>query len=313
MYSRWRTWSHQARPIGWQQLPKVAGASGRALPQTAGLVLIVLGLAHCSSSSGAPPQPPLQVRTQSANQTFFDDFDALSFDSWPLITPSSTFGRGGPNMVEEGDQWWTNPFTPETSIDVGALYSTSNGQLHLGLLPTPPEMAAYIRSNAGTDLPYLGTLLNSTPSNNQLFGYREVRVAVDNLPGFAFQACLESWETAGTWPPEIDMRINTDADGVQQIHFQVDGVGSDPWSAAIDATQMHTYGVDWESDNITFYIDRNQVFQVATPQGSYTTNAAYWYLLTAANYIDPNRTDPDPSARPHAHVDYVGAWDGLPF
>ena len=33
---------------------------------------------------------------------------------------------------------------------------------------------------------------------------------------------------------------------------------------------MHTYGVDWQVNFITFYVDGVQVFRVPTPDGSYT-------------------------------------------
>jgi hypothetical protein len=255
-----------------------------------------------------------------ATPTFQDDFQSLSLheyvqpgDTWALISPSTPDGRGGPNDDEQGDQWWTNPFNPATPAQ--GLYTDSNNKLLLGLLPTPPAEASYIGSQAGAKLPYLGTLLNSTPSMYQLFGYFEVAVAVENLPGFSFQACLESWEISGSWPPEIDVRIQTDGSGAQSVLLQVDTRnGPIPTTLSMDATGMHAYGIDWESDYITFYIDRNQVFQVPTPtDGTYTTYPAYWYLLTGANYIDLG-VDPDPGSLPvYASVGSVTAWASRPF
>jgi len=230
-----------------------------------------------------------------------------------LISPSTPDGRGGPNDDEQGDQWWANPFNPATPIQ--GLYTDPGGQLLLGLLPTPPASASYISSQSGTNLPYVGTLMNSTPSMYQLFGYFEVGVAVDNLPGFAFQACLESWEISHSWPPEIDIRIQTDGSGNQSVLLEVDTTsGGIPTTIAMDATGMHAYGIDWESDFITFYIDRNQVFQVPTPtDGTYTSYPAYWYLLTGANYINLG-VDPDPGSLPvYAHVGSVTAWASRPF
>ena len=259
--------------------------------------------------------------------TFEDDFSTLSLhrnveagDNWGLCSPGTPDGRGGPLDSEYGDQWWTNPFNPATPIQ--GLYSDSNGEMLLGLLPTPAEDAAYIGSNAGTNLPYVGTLLNSATSCYQLFGYWEVTVAVDKLPGFAFQACLESWELSHSWPPEIDVRVYTDGSGAEWAFLAVDtgtgngcpgGIDCTPTTIPIDA-KMHAYGVDWESDFITFYVDRTQVFQVPTPtDGTYTNYPAYWYLLTGANYIDLG-ADPDPASLPaYAHVDSVVVWQSRPF
>ncbi|MDD5676295.1 MAG: family 16 glycosylhydrolase, partial [Chitinivibrionales bacterium] len=216
---------------------------------------------------------------------------------------------------EAGDQWWTNPYNPSTPID--GLYQVSNGQLNLGLKPVPAAYQTYIDNQAGKHLPYAGTLLNSASTCYFMYGYWEVTVAVDNLPGFSFQACLENWEKTGKWPPEIDLRVTDEQNGTQTIMFEMRDGNLPTWtqwkSQSYDATKMHSYGISWQSDYITYYIDRVQVNQVATPKdGTYTTNPCFWYLLTGANY--EGNGDPNVSQLPaYAHVESVKVWDKRPF
>ena len=161
-------------------------------------------------------------------------------DTWALISPGTPEGRGGPNDDEAGDQWWVNPFNPQTP-DPG-LYSNTNHELWLAVVLTPSGSGRLHQlDRRRPNLPYLGTLLNSTQSMYQQFGYFEVTVAVQNLPGFSFQACLESWEISHAWPPEIDIRIQTDGTGAQTLLVAVDTTATAALAKtlAIDATAMH--------------------------------------------------------------------------
>src|SRR4051794_40785070 len=125
--------------------------------------------------------------------TFSDNFTSLSLhqdwqagDNWMLIAPDTTQGRGGPNYVEAGDQWWVNPYNPNTPID-GIYTLAPDGGLRLGVIPTPAADQAYINAQAGADMPYVGGILNTYPASYQKYGYWQVTVSVPTLPGFTFQ------------------------------------------------------------------------------------------------------------------------------
>ena len=270
-----------------------------------------------------PTPTPTTTPTPTQTPTFEDNFTTLSLhenwqagDNWELIAPDTTLGRGGPNYNESGDQWWTNPYNPNTPIS--GLYSLASGDgLKLGLLPTPAANQTYINSQAGANMPFVGTLLNNYPTDYQKYGYWEITAAVHALPGFAFQADIENAQITGTWPPEIDLRISTDGSGVQTVLYDVaTSSGTETWttssSAGFNASASHTYAWDWESNDITFYIDNAQVWQVATPQdGSYTSNPMFLYLLTGANYI--GNGDPNPASLPaYALVSNVTVYASRP-
>lgn len=255
----------------------------------------------------------------STTLTFDDEFDSLSLhrtwqagDNWQLIAPDSTDGRGGPNWGEGGSQWWVNPYNPSTPAN--DIYSASNGQLNLSLLPTPGSEQAYIDQQAGTHLPYVGGLLNNSPTNYQHYGLWETSMAVDRVPGFSAEVAVENVQLTGHWPPQLNIGVSTDGGGNQtlQAAMHYDGTSAD-YSQAIDGTQQHSYGIDWEADAITFYFDKAQVLKVANPGGVYQTDQMFAYLYTGANYSAGTDTDPPLASLPaSAYVDYFRVYAGDP-
>ena len=270
-----------------------------------------------------PTPVPTPVLTTTQTPTFEDNFTTLSLhenwqagDNWMLIAPDTPLGRGGPNYNESGDQWWTNPYNPNTPIS-GIYTLAPGGGLQIALLPTPSADQAYINSQAGTNMPFVGGIINSYPTNYQKYGYWQITATMPAVPGTSFQADIENVQVTGTWPPEIDLQIFTDSAGVETVLYDVQTTsGGESWttssSAGFNASVQHTYGWDWESNNITFYIDHQKVWQVATPQdGSYTTNPMFLYLLTAANYI--GNGDPNPASLPvHALISNVSVYASMP-
>ena len=282
------------------------------------------------SRATAPSEasPARQFKTQitsallariSGTITFDDEFNTLSLhriwqqgDKWQLIAPDSTGGRGGPKWGEGGSQWWVNPFNPNTAIN--GIYSVSNGMLNLRLLPTPPQYQSYIDRAAGAHMPFIGALLNSSPTNYQHFGYWEIGVSSDRVPGFAFEMALENVQLTGHWPPQLTIGVSTDGSGRQtlQAHMYAGRTSSD-YSQAIDGTQQHDYGIVWESDFITFYFDNTKVFQVPNPGGVYQTDKVFAYLYTGANYSHGTGVNPPTSSLPaNARIDYFRVYTAKP-
>jgi hypothetical protein len=148
-----------------------------------------------------------------------------------VTAPDTPRGRGGASFQEMGDQWWTNPFNPRTPVSGGPrpapLYQIDSNGLKLALLPAPSSGQSYIRSQCRcTNMKYVGALLNSSQTSRHRFGYVEMQVAVDRLPGFTFQADEDAQPFPLVWPPEIDFPlIYTDASGVQWMKIQVNERG----------------------------------------------------------------------------------------
>ena len=319
-----------------QAMQTSAAFHGQATQHMHRLVTILLFLFVAVPSAGAQPMnlPGVDGHpNRAARPLFSDEFTSLSLhgiwqrqDKWQLVAPDSPQGRGGANFREGGDQWWTNPFNSRTPVPgangAAPLYQIDRNGLKLGLLSAPPASQSYVRWQCGcANMKYFGALLNSSRTYLRKFGYVEMQVAVDRLPGFTFQADEEAQPISPVWPPEIDFPIiYTDANGVQWMKIQVnerDGKTQTYTMSSMDgfdSSVMHTYGVDWRVKFITFYVDSAQVFQVPTPtDGSYTYHSMYWYLLTGANYQQTNPVDPNPAHLPvYAHIRYFRAYVSRP-
>jgi hypothetical protein len=322
----------------WQALPAGASVSATAYsfthPAMAANGAAVVAIRDANNTSISAASAPFVVRgPESASNTiavpttvtvtanFSDTFTSLplhntwqSGDKWQLVAPDTPNGRGGANFGENGDQWWVNPFNSNTPIS--GIYVQDSTGLHLGLLNTPPANQSYINTTSGSTLPYVGALMNTSQTSYQKYGYWEFKVAVPKLAGFTWQADTENVQVTGTWPPEIDLRIGTNAAGVQTVLFQF-ALGGGQYTqytapSTFNATQMHTYGWDWEADFITFFIDNVQVFQAPNPSAAYSTNPMFIFLVTAANYIG-NTGDPLSTALPvSANVQAVNVYPARP-
>lgn len=242
-------------------------------------------------------------------------------NKWQLIAPNTPDGRGGPTYGEAGTQYWVNIYRP--GFSASGIYSVFNSRLRLGLMATPSGIQAAVDADAGASMPFIGTLVNSTPSYLLPHGYHEIVVAVPKIGGFTFEAALEA--PASGWPPEIDIVIYTNADNSQYVKFTVwdysGGIYSKGesiisplgWNGTVD----NTYGVDVGATNITFYLNGTQVFQTPTPTTVRSGTVEYdlpmqWYLLTASGYAG-DMSDPNPASLPAwAEVDSVKVWSAKP-
>jgi hypothetical protein len=301
--------------------------SGRAHRYTKRAASFLLLIALVPAANG-------QTVSGHAVALFDDDFTSLPLhyawhpgDKWQLIAPGDPIGRGGKRVFNEaGDQWWTNPFNPSTSIPGGMapapLYSVDKNGLNLQLQSLPTRIQAYVNARCEcANLAYAGTLLNTSRTAIRVYGYTEMQVAVDRVHGFAFQADEEAFPARPVWPPEIDWpKIWTDASGVQWLQGVVNrshGVASPSYTTSsnsgFDPSAMHVYGVDWQPRAITLYLDGAQVLQTPTPTTDNYRNGtpAFWYLLTGANYYGEG--DPSVGGLPaHAHVKYFRTYAEKP-
>ncbi len=332
------TLQYQNNAGGWTALPTGASVStvgftftdpGMAAPGVGNNTVSVrdantttiVATSNSFTVTGAESANDSTVTAALTAASFSDNFTSLSLhntwqagDNWQLVSPDTPAGRGGPTFGENGDQWWVNPFNTNTPIS--GIYVQNTSGLHLGLLTTPAADQAYITAQAGSALPYVAGLLNTSQTNYQKYGYWQITAAVPKVNGFTFQADTENVQLTGTFPPEIDLRIGTNSSGVQTVLFQF-ALGSGNYTqftmpTRFDPTQSHTYAWDWESNFITFYVDGVQQFQSANPSTAYQTAPMFLFLVTAANYI-ANTGDPAAASLPvSAQVTSVNIYPTKP-
>jgi hypothetical protein len=249
----------------------------------------------------------------ASTPSFSDDFTTLSLYNTRNTAAGGTWEPGmwyATDGVQVGNATFCiNPFNPATPVNT--IYTVSNGILSLGLAVTPSAISA-----ACNNLPTIGANIQTSQSFSQLYGYFEIRCADPGVSGTSFDFYLMN---TVTWPPELDILEIFDGIFTHTVHFTsttstqwANWMSSDPTVSGANLTQMHQYGVDWESDFITFYFDRVQTFQIATPAGY---DAAMFPILdmtagTANDYVG----QPDLSKFPLAmQIDYVKVWKVRPF
>ena len=328
--------SQPAQSVYYNNVP-VLSPSGN-LPAADTPTFTVTCLVNINASTGAGTlfvTSPAMQAAYNNGATFADEFTGLplhqfwqSGDNWGIgATFDNGLGQGGPWLGDFGQQWWVNPFNPNTAFTntatnyAGGIYQINpSGTLELGLYNTPSSMQTYInnQSQASGGLPYIGGLLNNQNLGTQQFGYWEFQVAVDKLPGFDFQFDIESYNASTNTnnPPEIDVRIYTNANNVQNLVVAIGGYGTlySATSPGFDASVQHIYGLNWQADFVTFYVDGSQVAQVATsslPAVYASGNPMFAYLLTGAHYN--SNTSPAAASLPkYAHVQYVRVYNTKP-
>lgn len=200
-----------------------------------------------------------------------------------------------------------NPFNPATPIS--SVYSTSGGMLLLNITATPSQYAS-----ACSHAPYVSSQLVSQ-TYSALHGYFEARIKVAAIKGTTAAFWLMD---SSTWPPEIDIveivtpTSNGDQLAAQTLWFmdQTTVQNVKFASQGFDASQWHTYGVDWQSGTTTFYVDRVATLSHATPSGytqpmfpilSFETGGSWSGSIPAGTHISP------------VDIDYVKVWTTKPF
>lgn len=82
-------------------------------------------------------------------------------------------------------------------------------------------------------------------------------------------------------------------------------------NAGFDASIKHVYGINWQSNAITFYIDGSQMYSTANPGGVYLTDQQFIFLATYANY--PSGVNPAAASLPASVlIDYVRVYQAKP-
>ncbi|MGB6454239.1 MAG: glycoside hydrolase family 16 protein [Streptosporangiaceae bacterium] len=134
----------------------------------------------------------------------------------------------------------------------------SGGALHL--LASPSAGAGYSTG---------GVMFTGNP---QTYGMYLVRMKGDYEPGLQISDIALLWPNSSVWPPEIDFYEDsggTRASYLATVHPGPSGNDSNQVHDAVncDATQWHTYGVQWTPNSITFTVDGHPAGAVVPTSG----------------------------------------------
>ncbi|CAN5155351.1 hypothetical protein BH10PSE4_BH10PSE4_07280 [soil metagenome] len=210
--------------------------------------------------------------TSDLTLAFSDEFNTLVISDGVTGTWQTTYGYRGAGPVSSH----TLQATGEKQIYVDASY-TGSGTTPLGLDPFSLSggvltITAAKTTAATKDLlygyDYTSGLLTTQPSFAQTYGYFEMRAKMPSGSG----AWPAFWllPTSGSNPPEVDILEVKGADpnsSYLTLHdlalpgTQLQSVAYTPNAAS----QFHTYGLRWDADYITWFIDGSEVYKTATP------------------------------------------------
>ncbi len=214
----------------------------------------------------------LPLASQDLQLTFDDEFNTLSLYSGK--TGSGTWlprypytGLAAHTTVGHHDQqYYTDPTdTGLTDSPLGLNpFSVSNGVLDIHAQSVDAATSAKIYGYK-----YTSGLISSYSSFSQTYGYFEMRA---ELPaGTGLHPAFWLLPLDYTWPPELDVMEQRGQDPSQTtgtVHTNVGGThtaSSGLFDVGDSSTGFHTYGVDWEPDYLTWYVDGKAVNRVATP------------------------------------------------
>ncbi len=159
---------------------------------------------------------------------FYDGFNGteLNRQAWPAV-------YGGPS---NGNYTWS-----------GADVNVGNG-----------ELAVTMTNHGGS---WTAGGLNQSWAGSHTYGLFEVRAMVDKGQGTGPGIIL--WPTDDNWPPEVDLLETPNGDR-SQVYFSNHWAGGGNNYASqnfnVDASQWHTYAVDWQPDHLTYLIDGKPMY-----------------------------------------------------
>jgi beta-glucanase (GH16 family) len=244
--------------------------------------------------------------------TFDDEFNSFNWNSNGQPgngTWQTNFYFGGRSLPSNGEQetysdpsTGTNPFSITPSGDIAG-----HSQLD-------------IQANPAAGGGYTSGLITTEPSFSQTYGYFDMRA---ELPaGKGLWPAFWMLPTDKSWPPEIDALEafggpNASGEGgTNQAHVGVissDGSQNNGGWQTVNGditTGYHDYGVMWDPQHITYYIDGQQVFQTATPTDANKPMYMLANLAVGGNW--PGSPDGSNTWPADMKIDYIHAYSNDP-
>ena len=251
----------------------------------------------------------------TAHVTFDDEFNSLSLwnggsGTWATDWFYDALNGAGTTLSSNGEQEWyvNNNYAATAGVTP---WTVSNGMLNLTAAPASAAVQPLINNYK-----YTSGLLNTYHSFSQTYGYFEMNAKLPAGQGFwpAFWLLPEN----GGWPPELDIMEVLGNDPSTLYTTVHTGAANNSFSQANHVVDLsagfHTYGVDWEPDYITWYLDGHAVYKTATPADMTGANASPMYMILnlAVGGYWPGNADSTTHFPNSMLVDWVRAYASGP-
>nr|WP_282103920.1 glycoside hydrolase family 16 protein [Methylobacterium sp. 37f] len=247
----------------------------------------------------------LPVDLSKYQLTFSDEFNTFSGSATGVATTWQTkYPQAGLRTLPSNKE---DEYYSDSSVGVNP-FSVKDGVLDI----TAARATQGVETPLGSGLDWTSGVITTYKSFSQLYGYFEVRAQLPAGKGFWPAFWLLPADLS--WPPELDVfEVLGDEPGTiyASTHSKVGGpnVTETQTVFGIDTSKgFHTYGVDWQADTITYYVDNNAVARLTTP--SDMNKPMYMLLNLAVGDAGswPGATDATTPAEGHMLIDYVRAY-----
>jgi beta-glucanase (GH16 family) len=255
----------------------------------------------------------------TASLTFAEEFD--SFHIWNGKSGLDT--RPGFAMASWANQGFAWSGTSDTWYLQPDPYDPSahdTFKVQDGILTISAQRSDVLYRDPKGSYKYTSGVVTTYHEFSQLYGYFEIRAQVSNAAGTLPAFWL--LPTDNSWPPELDVMeiLGSDPSTLYTtVHSQVDGATkiddthyqTSAGAQISDASaSFHTYGVDWQADTITWYVDGVKVAQVATPSDMHKPMYLIANLNVGGNW--EGRPADNQSFSASFKIDYIRAYSAKP-
>ena len=196
--------------------------------------------------------------------TFNDEFNGTTLPDtmgsvWKTVFPGNlrTLGSNG-----ELQLYVDRDFVNAQGVTPGySPFSTGDGTLTITAKPTGADAATFNKFG------YTSGMINTQDSAQFKYGYIEATAQLPAGKGLWPALWLRSADSSVKSEIDIMEVLGQDADFLYQtVHTSSGTVLKATRATVADMSAgMHTYGVDWQEDRITFYFDGQPMGSVATP------------------------------------------------
>ncbi len=246
----------------------------------------------------------------TATPTFDEEFNSLSLNQGSGGTWDPYYfyqSQGG--YYSNGTTWIVNPGNPATaSLNP---FSINNGVLTVAASPTPAGASGSVGG-----APYTSGILTTYHSFAQTYGYFEMRAQFPAGKGLESDFWLlpaqgpatpelDVVELPSAWPTTTTFAIHSNDIGGNGV--------AGGWANVADSSNgFHTYGVDWEPDKTTWYVDGKQVYQTATPANLNKPMYLIADLQVGSPGSWPGSPDGNTPLPADLKIDYIRAYSSMP-
>ncbi|MFZ2994707.1 family 16 glycosylhydrolase [Sphingobium sp.] len=232
----------------------------------------------------------IPIDKQQLSLSFADEFSSLTLkDDGGVWTPFYQFAGGSARGFEGESEIYVDASYAGTSgkaLGINPFAVSNDGILSITATPTTSETKQYLNNKGFTS-----GVISTEGSFSQQYGYFEVRASLPEGQGFWPAFWLLPTNLKGG---EIDVFESLGGDAgnlLMSAHDIVDGKGVTTTDTfrVLDPTAMHTYGLNWTKETLTWYVDGTAVATQKTPD-LLNKNGEFFMMLNLA----------------------VGGWGGTP-